>query len=304
MLKKNNTDKSKPSKKERSSLGRGIGALFPDIDILDHNNTQPSKTFFPCNISKIIPNKYQPRTNFSEKELDQLKDSIKKQGIIQPLIVRKSDSKYELICGERRLRAAKLANIETVPVILSDITDNKMLEFSIIENIHRENLNPMEEAKAYEKLISEFNLTQVQIAEQIGKSRSSIANFLRLNNLPENIKKSIHDNLISMGHARALLGANSVEKQNRAWLIILKKDLSVRETEKLIKRLNYEQEKTVPDKNILFTDIAKNLSKHLKTKVFIKKKGSKGKVEIEFHNDDDLHRLISLLKPQKPTEKI
>ncbi len=297
MLKKNNTDKPKPAKKERSALGRGLDALFPDIDTLSSDNNQVSKTFFPCDITAIIPNKYQPRTKFSKNELDQLKDSIKKQGIIQPLVVRKSNSKYELVCGERRLRAAKLANLDTVPVIVSDITDSKMLKFSIIENIHRENLNPMEEARAYEQLMSEFNLTQNQIAEHIGKSRSTIANFLRLNNLPENIKKSIYDNVISMGHARALLGADSVEKQNRVWLTVIKKELSVRKTEALIKQLNSENSKTVSDRNLVFPDIADNLSKYFKTKVFIKKKGRKGKVEIEFYSDDDLHRLLSLLKP-------
>ncbi len=303
MLKKNKTGKSKSAKKERPALGRGLDALFPDIDNLGSDNNESSVAFFPCDINSIIPNKYQPRIKFSENELDQLKDSIKKQGVIQPLVVRKSNSKYELICGERRLRAAKLAKFDTVPVIVSDITDNKMLEVSIIENIHRENLNPMEEAKAYQRLISEFNLTQIQIAENIGKSRSTIANFLRLNTLPENIKKSIYDNLISMGHARALLGADSFEKQNRAWITVIKKDLSVRKTEALIKQLNSEKEKTVSGKNIAFTDIADNLSKYFKTKVFIKKKGKKGKVEIEFYNEKDLHRLLFLLKPQKTTEK-
>ena len=201
---------SKTKKPKKKSLGKGLDALIPDLKI-DGNS---SNEYFRCDISLIQNNPHQPRMSFAQAELEELCLSIRTQGIIQPLIVRKNDSGYELIAGERRFRAAKMAGLQQVPVILKDITDIQMLEMSIIENVQRKDLNPMEEAEAYNLLMTAFNLTQDEIAQRIGKSRSAIANFLRLRQLPEQIKAGLMDGKLSMGHARALLGADTPAQQN------------------------------------------------------------------------------------------
>jgi ParB family chromosome partitioning protein len=248
----------------------------------------------------IRPNRYQPRRHFSADELEGLADSIRSQGIIQPLLVRADDVGYELVAGERRLRAATLAGLDRVPVVVKAVTDAKMLEISIVENIQRENLNPMEESEAYHRLITEFDLTQDQAAERVGKSRSAVANFLRLRQLPEPIQASIREGVLSMGHARALLGADNPAKQQAAWREVIAKKLSVRDTETLIKRLNTEK-KPGPVKELTpaqryFNDISEDLSRHFGTKVHIQRKGKKGRVEIEFFSDDDLDRLLGMLR--------
>ncbi len=289
---------SKPGQKKRKkiALGKGLDALIPDLGPIEGK----SEDYFQCDISLIHPNRYQPRDRFSEDEMMELSRSIKEQGIIQPLLLRKDGNNYELIAGERRLRAAKLAGLNQVPVIIKDISDEKMLEISIVENIQRENLNPMEEARAYQRLISKFNLTQEQIAERVGKSRPAVANFLRLPQLPQNIKSDIMDGTLSMGHAKALLGADTPALQNKVWRAIVSGKLSVRETENLIKHLKEGKKKTKafqPNSDeIYFSDLADELSRQLGTKVKIKRRGKKGKVEIEFYNNDDLDRLIELLR--------
>ncbi|MBN1930734.1 MAG: ParB/RepB/Spo0J family partition protein [Desulfobacterales bacterium] len=298
MQKGNLTKESNPSLKKprKMALGRGLDALFPDIETIEN---QPSEYFY-CDIEQIYPNRYQPRLKFCENELEELCSSIKEQGIIQPLLVRKDENGYELIAGERRLRAAKMAGFTQVPVVLKKIADVDLLEISIIENIQREDLNPMEEAEAYHRLMTEFNLTQEQAAERVGKSRSAVANFLRLRRLPEPIKADIVDGKMSMGHARALLGADTSAQQIAVWRMILAKDLSVREVEKLIKGLKSEEkkdEKLPPSsEDIYLLSLAEDLSRNFGTRVRIKRRGKKGKVEIEFFSNDDLDRLISLLK--------
>jgi ParB family chromosome partitioning protein len=226
--------------------------------------------------------------------------SIRQQGIIQPLLVRKDINGYELITGERRLRAAKKAGLKQVPVIVKTITDTDMLEMSIIENVQRSDLNPIEEAEAYHRLISEFGLTQDQAADRVGKSRSAVANFLRLRQLPEQIKASIMDGGLSMGHARALLGTATSAEQNSVFRRIIAKGLSVRETERLIKRLKAEKETSKKpissSEQRYLSDVADDLSGRFGTKVQIKRRGQKGRVEIEFYSNDDLDRLLSLLK--------
>lgn len=285
------------SKKSRKlALGRGLDALLPDIEPLEDR----SKEYFTCDIGLIHPNRYQPRLRFSENELEEMARSIRQQGIIQPLLVRKDNNGYELITGERRLRAAKKAGLKQVPVLVKTITDTDMLEMSIVENVQRADLNPIEEAEAYHRLITEFGLTQDQAADRVGKSRSAVANFLRLRQLPEQIKESIMDGDLSMGHARALLGTGTSAQQNSVFRTIISKGLSVRETERLIKRLTTK--KARPEKPIssseqrYFSDVADDLSGRFGTKVQIKRRGQKGKVEIEFYNNDDLDRLLSLLK--------
>ncbi len=283
-------------KTKKIALGRGLNALLPDIEHVE----SVSKEYFPCDIELIRPNRYQTRLRFPEDELEGMARSIKEQGIIQPLLVRKDENGYELVTGERRLRAAKKAGLDQVPVIVKTITDTDLLEMSIVENIQREDLNPMEEAEAYYQLIAKFDLTQDQAAARVGKSRSAVANFLRLRQLPEQIKASIMDDTLSMGHARALLGASNSAQQNTAWRAVVSKGLSVRETESMIKRLKAKTTKpkkssTGSEQRYLLS-LADDLSRHFGTKVQIKRRGQKGKVEIAFYNNDDLDRLLSLLK--------
>ena len=281
-------------KRKKLVLGKGLDALIPDFDLETNRPTD----YFHCDIEMIRPNRYQPRRRFAENELKDLSLSIKNQGILQPLLVRKDDTGYELIAGERRLRAAKMAGLKQVPVVIKSISDKNMLELTIIENIQREDLNPLETAEAYFQLISEFELTQDQAAERVGKSRSAVANFLRLRQLPEQIKSSIAEGTLSMGHARTLLGAPTAALQTAAYRIVVSKGLSVRQTEALVKRLNTgakQPPKPLPstkDRNL--SDLSDELSRQFGTKVQIKQRGKKGKVEIEFYNDEDLDRLLGL----------
>jgi ParB family chromosome partitioning protein len=256
-----------------------------------------AEQYFLCDIELIRPNPYQPRTVFSENEIEELCQSIREQGIIQPLVIRNAGAGYELAAGERRLRAAKMAGLKQVPVILKHLSDHNLLAMSIVENIQRKNLNPVEEAEAYYRLMTEFHLTQEEVSSRVGKSRSAVANALRLRQLPEQIRDTLIDGTLSMGHARALLGAETAIQQNRAWREVISKGLSVRETEGLIRRLKKENKK--PKKYLpgedYFSSLAEELSRHLGSKVQIKRQGKKGKVEIEFYSDEDLDRLITLL---------
>lgn len=294
-MKRKRTESGSKKAKKRV-LGRGLGALLPDIEPME----DIAKEYFTCDIGLIRPNRYQPRLRFSDDELEDMARSIRQQGIIQPLLVRKDDNGYELIAGERRLRAAKKAGLKEVPVFVKTITDTDMLEMSIVENVQRSNLNPIEEAEAYHRLITEFGLTQDQAADRVGKSRSAVANFLRLRQLPEQIKTGIMDGALSMGHARALLGTVNTAQLNALFRMVISKGLSVRETERLVKRLKTEKEKPKkPPANSeqrYFSDVADDLSGRFGTKVQIKRKGQKGKVEIEFYSNDDLDRLLSLFQ--------
>ena len=292
----NKVTRSGSKKTKKIALGRGLDALIPGIDTVEDR----SKEYFQCDIELIRPNRFQPRLRFSDDELEELSRSIKEHGIIQPLLVREDDNGYELATGERRLRAAKIAGLSHVPVVVKSITDSDLLEMSIVENIQREDLNPMEEAEAYNMLITEFNLTQDQVAVRVGKSRSAVANFLRLRQLPEQIKISIIDGALSMGHARALLGAKTSAQQNAAWRSVISKGLSVRETENLIKRLKSEEikskESSPSSEQRYLLSLAEDLSRHFGTQVQIKRRGQTGTVEIKFYSNDDLDRLLSLLK--------
>jgi ParB family transcriptional regulator, chromosome partitioning protein len=283
-------------KRKKMALGKGLGALIPEVD----RGKEAAQDYFLCDIELIRPNRFQPRLNFSEEDLQELTDSVKSQGILQPLLVRKDEDGYELIAGERRLRAAKRARLSQVPVVLKRVNDDKMLEMAIVENIQRANLNPMEEAEAYHRLITQLNLTQDQASARVGKSRSAVANFLRLRQLPDQIKDSITDGSLAMGHARAILGAEETSQQLTAWRAVVAKGLSVRQTESLIRRLKSEKKKPPVSRNrteeIYFSGLAEDLSRHFGTKIMIKKTGQKGKVEIEFYSNDDLDQLIKRLK--------
>lgn len=287
---------SNPKKSKKLALGRGLDALIPDIGPIENG----IKGYFECAVELIRPNRYQPRLKFSKNELEELTRSIEKQGIIQPLVVRKDDNGYELITGERRLRAAKKAGFNQVPVVIKPVSDADLLEMSIIENVQREDLNPMEEAEAYHRLMTEFGLTQEQAAERVGKSRSAIANLLRLRQLPEQIKTSILEGILSMGHARALLSIESSAQQNATFRTVVSKGLSVRETENLIKRIKGEKKKpkhaSTSSEQRYFLSLSDDLSRGFGTKVQIKRRGQKGTVVFEFYNNDDLDRLLNLLK--------
>ena len=293
---KNKKTESGFKKSRKLVLGRGLDALLPDIEPME----DISKEYFACDIGMIQPNRYQPRLRFSDNELEDMVNSIRQQGIIQPLLVRKDSKGYELITGERRLRAAKKAGLKQVPVIVKYITDTELLEISIVENVQRSDLNPIEEAEAYHRLITEFGLTQDQAADRVGKSRSAVANFLRLRQLPEQIKGSIMDGNLSMGHARALLGTVTSAQQNSVFRTIIAKGLSVRETERLVKRLKAEKEKSkkpiLSSEQRYLSDVADSLSGRFGTKVQIKRRGQRGRLEIEFYSDDDLDRLLRQLK--------
>lgn len=254
-------------------------------------------------ISLIEPNREQPRKVFDEDALMELADSIKQFGVLQPLIVQKKDDYYEIIAGERRWRAAKLAGLKEVPVIIKDFSDLEIVEISLIENIQRENLNPIEEAQAYKRLLNEFNLKQDEIAEKVSKSRTSITNSMRLLKLDDRVQQMVVDEMISTGHARALLGIEDKEKQYTLAMHIFDEKLSVRETEKLVKSIVNPSQKKSTEKmtDSARTAIYENLEEKIKnilgTKVYINQKGKhKGKIEIEYYSDQELERITDLLQ--------
>ena len=286
---------AQPRARKKRALGMGLDALIPEME----PSGRPSADFLECEVEMIQPNPFQPRMRFAADELAELADSIKAQGVIQTLIVRKTDSGYELVTGERRLRASKMAGLKRVPVVVKAISDTQMLEMSIVENIQRQNLNPLEEAEAYHRLMSEFSLTQDQAAQRVGKSRPAVANFLRLRQLPQQIKASLMDRTLSMGHARALLGTDNAAQQLAVWQAVISRELSVRDTEKLVKRLKKGGTRSPsPSKRseqTYFVHLEEDLARRFGTKVRIRRRGQKGKVEIAFYNDDDLDRLLNLL---------
>ena len=301
-MQKNNTKKTSsgtPTRRKKRALGKGLGALIPEIE----KSQEDSKDFFYCEIELIRPNRFQPRMQFDEDELAELCQSIKEQGILQPLLVREENDGYELIAGERRLRAAQKAGLSQVPVVTKRIDDSKLLELSIVENIQRADINPIEESEAYHRLITEFQLTQNTVATRVGKSRSAVANFLRLRQLPDPIKASIQEGKLTMGHARALLGIENSNQQMAAWRAVVKKNLSVRETEELIRSLKGEKKKPKVSRKstegLYLITLADELSRHFGTKVVIKQRGQAGRVEIEFYSNDDLDRLVERLRQTK-----
>jgi ParB family chromosome partitioning protein len=288
-------------KRKKLALGRGLGALIPETDA----DIDFSGDYFSCDIDLLRPNRFQPRRRFNETELQELAASIREQGILQPLIVRKSTAGFELVAGERRWRAARLAGLAQVPVVVKTVSDDQLLEMSLVENIQREDLNPIEQAEAYHGLITQLTLTQDQAAARVGKSRSTVANFLRLRHLPEPVKESIVAGDLSMGHARALLASENSAHQLAAWREVIAQRLSVRETENLMRRLKAAQKtpRVSPKRSseeVYLTSLAEDLSRQLGTKVLIRASGRQGRIEIEFYSNDDLDRLITRLRQIKP----
>lgn len=283
-------------KRKKLALGKGLEALIPG-----GAPAQEAPGYLLCDVALIKPNRYQPRRKFAEEDLGELAASIRAQGIIQPLLVRRDGEGYELVAGERRLRAARMAALPEVPVIVKDISNAEMLEMSIVENIQREDFNPIEEAEAYHRLMTEFGLTQDQAAARVGKSRSAVANFLRLRQLEDAIKTSIVEGDLSMGHARALLGLDDSAERLSAWRLITSKKLSVRETEKMIRRYRTPPPPKRAPKGPTAMErhlgsLAEDLSRYYGTKVSIQRQKNRGTVAIEFYSNEDLDRLLSLLK--------
>ncbi len=282
-------------------LGRGLGALIPDKDKAGPEKSRifESKVrqgIASIPIDKIKANKYQPREGFDKQALKDLSASIKEKGFIQPVLVRARQGAYELIAGERRFMAAKMLNLKQVPAIIKDASDVDSLELSIIENVQREDLNPIDQAKAYKRLVDEFDMTQDSIADTIGKDRATVANMLRLLKLPQKIRDYVSRGTISMGHARAMLGLSKESEQLRLCTRVVKNDLSVRDTERYAKKLGAPSKKKVVEKDPNLASIEQVLKDHFGTKVRIIKAKKRGRIEIEFYSDTDLERIISLLK--------
>jgi ParB family chromosome partitioning protein len=251
-------------------------------------------------ITKVEPNRNQPRTNFEEDSLIELADSIKQFGILQPLIVQKKDDYYEIIAGERRWRAAKLAGLKEVPVIVKEFSKQEVVEIALIENIQRENLNPIEEALAYKRLLTEFSLKQDEVAERVSKSRTAVTNSMRLLKLDERVQQMIVDDMISTGHARALLAIEDKEEQYILANQIFDEKLSVRETEKLVKNIKNPkktvEEKTEPVDKFIYKDLEERMKSLIGTKVSInQKKNGKGKIEIEYYSNEELEHIFDLI---------
>lgn len=291
---------------KRGGLGKGLDSLIPDnksarktVNEVKKEEIQSSGPIM-MKINDVEPNREQPRKNFEEDALLELADSIKQFGILQPLIVQKRKDYYEIIAGERRWRAAKLAGVKEVPVIIKDYTNQEILEISLIENIQRENLNPIEEAMAFKKLLNEFNLKQDEVAERVSKSRTAVTNSMRLLKLNEKVQQMIIDDMISTGHARALLAIDDEEQQYMIANKIFDEKLSVRETEKLVKELkNPKKEK--PQKpevknTFVYEDLEEKIKNIIGTKVHVNHKtNGKGKIEIEYYSDNELERIFDLL---------
>lgn len=279
---------------KKNALGKGLGALIPEVDEakldIDKNG------ILEVDINYIAPNEKQPRKNFDEEKLNSLSQSIKENGLIQPILVTKNGEYYTIIAGERRWRAAKIAGLKKIPVIEKKLSDIEIMEISLIENLQREDLNPMEEAMAYKRLVEDFSLTQEEIAKRVGKSRPAIANSLRLLNLDARVANYLVEGTLSEGHGRMLV---SIEDRNLQYEIakkIIDESLNVRQTEKLIKKLN--EKKIVNDKkekkDIHIKEIEEKLKNILGTKVIINKSRKKGKIEIEYYSEDDFQRIMDI----------
>lgn len=264
---------------------------------------EPKESVISIRLSEVEPNRNQPRQFFDDDSIDELADSISKYGVISPLLVQKQDNYYEIIAGERRWRAAKKAGLKKVPVIIKNISGQEAVEISLIENLQREDLNPIEEAQAYERLVREFGLKQEEVASRVSKSRSAVTNSMRLLKLQPDVQKMVEQGQISEGHARTIVSIDDPELQTEVAKEIVEQQLSVRQTEMLVKELQQPAEKKKPrpkpdlQRSALFDELANNLKGKLGTKVNIKPSGkSKGRIEIEYYSDEDLDRIYDLLQ--------
>ena len=297
---------------KKNGLGKGLDSLITNKVNTAKTTTATTKPAVKkdekvvegilVNINKVEPNREQPRKNFDEDALEELAESIKQFGLLQPILVQDRKTYYEIIAGERRWRAAKKAGLKEVPVIIKNLSEQEIVEISLIENIQRENLNPIEEAQAYKRLLTEFNLKQDEVAERVAKSRTAVTNSMRLLKLCDDVQQMVIEGMISTGHARALISIEDPEQQYNIAQQIFDEKLSVRDVEKLVKNLNkpakVSSKKETIDKSLeaVYQDIEENLKQKLSTKVSITSKGNgAGKLEIEFYSHDDLERLMDLL---------
>jgi ParB family transcriptional regulator, chromosome partitioning protein len=277
---------------KKSALGKGLGALIPnDVQVKESNKP----TVISLNLIKS--NDEQPRKAFDDEKIAELAQSIKEHGIIQPIILNKKDKYYVIVAGERRWRAAKLLGLKEVPAIVMELTDKDILEVSLIENIQRQDLNPIEEALAYKKLLSDFDLTQEELSKRVGKSRVAISNVIRLTGLSDTVKQYLIDEVITEGHGRALLAIEDPELQCEIAQKVIDEKLSVRELERLIKSLKVEkkQREKVRELNPYYKDVTERLQNYFGTKVNISNKNNKGKIEIEYYSDEDLQRILEII---------
>ena len=273
-------------------LGKGISAFFPEESIHSDNTVEY------ITVNKLVVNPFQPRKIFNEEALQELAESIKEHGIIQPIVVRKKEKKYEIIAGERRFRAAKLAGLKEVPAIVKEMTEQQMMEVAILENLQREDLTPIEEAEAYSSLIENLNFTQEELAKRLGKSRPHIANHIRLLQLPENVRQLMNEGTLSMGHGRALLGLKNKGRIEEIAQKVLAQNLNVRQLESLVHQLNEgvsHETKEKVKKDVFVQATETHLREYFGTGVQIKKQKNKGKIEIEFLSEDDLERILDIL---------
>ncbi|MDF2530677.1 MAG: parB-like partition protein [Clostridia bacterium] len=275
---------------KKNGLGKGLGALIRE------NEHDINSSVTELKITELEANQNQPRRFFDDQALQELSGSIKEHGVVQPIIVRKLDDSYQIVAGERRWRAARLAGLKTVPVIIKDYSNVQVMQIALIENLQRQDLNSIEEALAYKSLIEEHDMTQERISEKIGKSRSAIANTLRLLNLPEEIKNMVVHGKISAGHARALLAIEDKNKQLEIAQKIIEQQLNVRDIEKLVMQKDNKEEKKENKKDVEIIEIEERLKNTFATKVNIIHKKNKGKIEIEYYSNDDLERILELLQ--------
>lgn len=292
----------------KKGLGKGLDSMIPEK--IKESKSESSKKQAEnvsretlVNINEIEPNKNQPRKNFNEDALQELADSIKQYGVIQPLILQKKDNYYVIVAGERRWRAAKLAGLKKIPAIIKDYSPQEVMEIALIENLQREDLNPIEEAIAYQNLIKEFNLKQDEVAERVSKSRAAVTNSMRLLKLDVRVQQMLIDDMISSGHARALLAIEDQELQYQVGMKVFDEKLSVRETEKLVKKILSEKENVkketavTVEKSFIYRDLEEKMKKIIGTKVSIKNKANNnGKIEIEYYSMEELERIIELFE--------
>lgn len=273
-------------------LGKGINALFPG------ETANETDKVIQIKLIDIKENPHQPRKVFDQQALEELAESIREHGILQPVVVRKKGAKFELVVGERRFRAAKLCKLKELPAIVKEFNEQQMMELAILENLQREDLTPIEEAEAYQKLMDTLNLTQEQLAFRLGKSRPHITNHIRLLTLPKDVRELISDKKLSMGHGRTLLGLRSKKAISETAHKAVKEGLNVRQLENLVQRLNDDVPRETPEKkkDIFIEEKQSELRDRFGTNVQIKKRKNKGKIEIEFFSEDDLERILDLLK--------
>jgi ParB family transcriptional regulator, chromosome partitioning protein len=281
---------------EKKALGKGLQALLPEKKILTWKVEQDGQTVALISLDQILPNRYQPRTTFVENELEELAQSVKEHGVLQPITVRRmGDGMYELIAGERRLRAAKIAGMTTIPALIRNSNDEKALAVALVENLQRQNLNPMEEAKGYSRLMGEFGLTQDLVSRSVGKDRSSIANILRLLSLPREVQQCIESGAISLGHAKVLAGLSTAEEQLHLAHKIVSDQLSVRQLEQMVAR-PHKDRITRPQKGShVFGNLEEQFRKRLGTKVQVKAGTKGGQLIIQYFSDDELDRISSII---------